>query len=100
MPAPGPGRPALQCYTRRMRFKPPLTKDELQAIQARNLDSPDIHAALWEIARLRSLVLYMDQLQRMLGTLPGQQGDLLESIRQKLADEPCVKEFPKLSPDA
>lgn len=75
-------------------------KDELQAIQARNLDSPDMHAALWEIARLRSLVLYMDQLQRMLGPLPGQQGDLLEALRLKFADEPCVKEFPKLPPDA
>lgn len=83
-----------------MRFKKPLTREDLEAIQARNLHSPDMKAALWEIARLRSLVLYADQLQRMLGTLPGQQGDLLESIRKMLVDEPCVEEFPKLPPDA
>lgn len=83
-----------------MRFKKPLTRADLEAIQARNLDSEDMKAVLWEVARLRSLVLYADQLQRMLGTLPGQQGDLLESIRKMLAEEPCVKEFPKLPPDA
>ena len=83
-----------------MRFKPPLARDELAAIQSRNLQSPDVMALLWEVARLRSLVLYTDQLQRMIGTLPGQPGDLLESIRVKLADEPCVKEFPRLPPGA
>ncbi|VXC71236.1 hypothetical protein MASSI9I_90418 [Massilia sp. 9I] len=45
-------------------------------------------------------MLYADQLQRMLGTLPGQQGDLLASLRAKLAEEPCIKEFPKLTPEA
>lgn len=83
-----------------MRFKPPLTQDDLRAIQDRSTESPDTRALLWEIKRLRALVLYMDQLQRMVGTLPGQQGDLLESIRKTLVDEPCVKEFPKLPPDA
>lgn len=83
-----------------MRFKPPLTKVSLQEIQARNAGDGDVQMLLWEVARLRSLVLYADQLQRMLGTLPGQQGDLLESLRKMLADEPCVKEFPKLPADA
>lgn len=83
-----------------MQFKKPLTRADLEAIQARNLDSEDMKAVLWEVARLRSLVLYADQLQCMLGTLPGQQGDLLQSIQKMLADEPCVKEFPKLPPDA
>jgi hypothetical protein len=83
-----------------MRFKTPLTQDDLRAIQDRNPGSPDTRALLWEIKRLRALVLYMDQLQRMVGTLPGQQGDLLESIRKMLVDEPCVKEFPTLPPDA
>lgn len=83
-----------------MRFKKPLAGADLEALQARNLDSPDMKTALWEIARLRSLVLLTDQLQRMLGTLPGQQGDLLEMVRSKLANEPCVNEFPKLPPDA
>jgi len=82
-----------------MRFKKPLTKADLQEIQARNHD-PDVQALLWEVARLRSMVLLTDQLQRMLSTLPGQQGDLLEMIRGKLADEPCVKEFPRLPAEA
>ncbi len=82
-----------------MRFKDPLTKEVLQEIQDRNLD-PDVRALLWEVARLRSLVLYADQLQRMLPTLPGPQGAILETLREKLANEPCVKEFPRLPPNA
>lgn len=80
-----------------MRFKEPLTRATLQEIQARNERDVDVQTLLWEVARLRSIVLYADQLQRMLGTLAGQQGDLLESIRRMLADEPCVKEFPRLT---
>ena len=83
-----------------MRFKPPLTRDDLRAMQDRNPGDADVQALLWEIARMRSLVLYADQLQRMLTTLPGQQGDILEALRQKLANEPCVKEFPRLPPNA
>lgn len=45
---------------------------------------------------MRAFALYVDQLQRMVGTLPGQQGDILESICKQLEDEPCVREFPRL----
>lgn len=83
-----------------MRFRLPLTRDDLRAIQERNPGDADIQALLWEIARLRSLILYADQLQRMLTTLPGQQGDILEALRQKLTEEPCVSEFPRLPPRA
>lgn len=86
-------------YDRHMRFKDPMTKADLQEIQDRNLD-PDVRALLWEVARLRSIILYADQLQRMLTTLPGPQGAILETLREKLKDEPCVKEFPKLPPGA
>ncbi|MDY0974982.1 hypothetical protein SOM61_08410 [Massilia sp. CFBP9012] len=79
-----------------MNFKPPLTREELRAIQDRNLYSPDVRALLWEVKRLRALALYVDQLQRIVGTLPGQQGDVLESIREQLRNEPCVTEFPRL----
>lgn len=65
-----------------MGFKPPLTKETLRAIQDRNPESADVRALLWEIKRLRALALRTDQLQRMLGTLPGPQGALLESIRR------------------
>lgn len=82
-----------------MRFKEPLTKVVLQEMQDRNPD-PDVRALLWEVARLRSLLLYADQLQRMLTTLPGPQGAILETLREKLKEEPCVKEFPRLPPSA
>lgn len=40
-----------------MRFKRELTKEDLQAIQERGADSPDVRALLWEVARLRALAL-------------------------------------------
>lgn len=83
-----------------MAFKPPLTTDNLRAIQARNLDSADVRALLWEIKRMRATLLYADQLQRMLTTLPGPQSAILDTLRERLKDEPCVKEFPRLPPGA
>lgn len=85
-------------YYGAMQFKPPLTQETLREIQDRNLAASDVRTLLWEIKRLRALALYMDQLQRMIGTLPGQQGDVLEVLRRMLAEEPCVKEFPRLPP--
>jgi len=82
-----------------MGFKPPLTKETLIEIQARNLHSADVRALLWEVKRMRALVLYADQLQRMLVTLPGPQGAILDTLREKLKDEPCVHEFPRLPPE-
>jgi len=79
-----------------MQFKPPLTQDILREIQGRNLESANVRALLWEIKRLRALALYMDQLQQMMGTLPSQQGDVLGILRRMLAEEPCIKEFPRL----
>ena len=78
-----------------MRFKDPLTKEVLQEIQDRNPD-PDVRSLLWEVARMRSVLLYADQLQRMLTTLPGPQGAILDTLREKLKEEPCVKEFSRL----
>jgi hypothetical protein len=82
----------------RMRFKPPLTRADLVAIQERNPESTDVRALLWEVKRFRALTLYVDQLQRILGTQPGPQGDVLQAIRAQLEEEPCVKEFPRLPP--
>jgi hypothetical protein len=81
-----------------MAFKPPLSTEDLRRIQDRNRDSTDVLALLWEIKRIRASLLYADQLQRMLTTLPGPQGLILDTLREKLKDEPCVKEFPRLSP--
>ena len=83
-----------------MGFKEPIPTDHLREIQDRNLDSADVRALLWEIKRLPATLLYADQLQRMLTTLPGPQGAILDTIRGKLKDEPCVKEFPRLTPGA
>jgi len=83
-----------------MGFKPPLTRDTLREIQDRNPDSADVRTLLWEVKRLRATLLYADQLQRMLSTLPGPQGSILETLREKLKDEPCVSEFPRLPPSA
>ena len=83
-----------------MGFKPPLTKETLIEIQERNPGSVDVRTLLWEVKRLRALALYADQLQRMLGTLPGPQGAILDTLRKTLKDEPCVNEFPRLPPNA
>lgn len=83
-----------------MGFKDPLTRETLKEIQDRNPGSADVRALLWEVKRLRATLLYADQLQRMLSTLPGPQGSILETLREKLKDEPCVHEFPRLPPSA
>ena len=90
------------------RFKTPLTRAALQEIQARNPRRPgdqqsdDLYAALWEIQRLRAMVLRADQLQRAYGeTVVGGGLDVvLQAFRADLAQEPCVLEqvaLPELS---
>ena len=79
-----------------MGFKDPLPTDRLREIQERNRDSADVLDLLWEIKRMRATLLYADQLQRMLPAMAGPQDAILETLREKLKDEPCVKEFPRL----
>jgi hypothetical protein len=86
-------------YDSRMsRFKPPMTRDALKALQARNPRvkgdpvSDDLYAALWEIQRLRAVVLRADQLQRTLGEPGGGVGMILGALRADLEHEPCVLE--------
>lgn len=55
----------------RMRFKPPLTRADLVAIQERNPGSADVRALLWEVKHFRALALYVDQLQRSWAPCPG-----------------------------
>jgi hypothetical protein len=71
-----------------MRFKPPLAQADLVAIQEWTPWAPTC-ALLWEVKRFR--VLHIDQLQRILGTLPGPQGDVLQAICAHIEEEPCVK---------
>lgn len=81
-------------------FKPPLTKDDLLAIQTRGQGNADVRTLLWEVKRLRAMVLRADQLQRALGPLGGGPGDILHAMRLDLKMEPCVQEqvlLPELS---
>lgn len=73
------------------RFKQPLTRADLAAIQARS-QTPDARALLWEIARLRALVLRANQLQLSLGALAGGPRIVLDALRAELEGEPCIAE--------
>jgi len=87
-----------------MRFKAPLTKQALQDIQDRNprrrgdQQSDDLYAALWEIHRLRAMVLRADQLQRAYGdsVYGGGLALVLQAFREDMSREPCVQEMPVL----
>jgi hypothetical protein len=78
-----------------MRFKAELTRAELQAIQTRN-EAEDVKILLWEIARLRTHALRVDQLQASLGNLAGDPGLILNALRAQLKDEPCITEQTRL----
>lgn len=78
--------------------RPKLTRSDLREIGQRN-KSPEVKALLWEIHRLRSIILRADQLQRALGPMGGAQGMMLDSLRAELEGEPCVDEFPRLDAD-
>lgn len=78
----------------------PLSKAELQAIQARRRNDPDVMALLWEISRLRTTMLYADHFERTLGPSGGSVDMVRSILRRKLDDEPCVREFQRLVSDA
>lgn len=67
------------------RFRPSLTKDELHDIGVRR-DAADIPALLWEIARLRAVVLRADQY------LIGPNALVRDQLRLELDECECVKE--------
>lgn len=72
-------------------FKPGLTTEQLRDIGLRR-DAADIIPLLWEIKRLRVLVMRADQVvRRMVG------GDyLVETFRAELAGEPVLEEMERL----
>lgn len=76
-------------------MKPPLTREQLQAIQERNPDSPDMRALLWEIKRLRAVVLRSHDYFRQSPTSSIAR-TLHETMLQVLEEEPVVKEQPTL----
>lgn len=77
------------------RMKDPLTREQLQAIQERNPDSPDVLALLWEVKRLRGDALRSHDYFRQSPTSSIAR-TLHETMLQQLEDEPVVKEQPKL----
>ncbi len=85
--------PAMAGTKSCMRHRQPLTRDELRAMGKRNRGNPDVIALLWEIHRLRSIVLRSDQLQR---SLPPNEppctalGLILGALREDLDGEPAV----------
>jgi len=73
-----------------VRFKRALTKADLTEIQERSVDSPDMRAVLWEVARLRALALqthdYLRQGSSSTALI------LAESLYTMLEDEPMIQE--------
>lgn len=76
-------------------FRPPLTREQLHEIGVEQ-NPADINRLLWEIKRLRAIVLRADQLQRSLGATGGGAGAILQCLRNDLASEPCVLEQARL----
>jgi hypothetical protein len=70
-------------------FRPPLSTEQLRDIGLRR-DGRDIVALLWEIKRLRSMVLRANQVIRELPVRIGPYGIAQECLRKDLLIEPCV----------
>lgn len=78
-------------------FKPPLTLEQLKAIQDRHPDDPDVRALLWEIRRLFSIVGRADQLVRSMPDQLGPVGLIIGALREEIANEPSLEERRRLS---
>jgi len=78
-----------------LRFKKPMTRDELMDIQARRRADPDVYALLWEVFRLRATQLRMhNYLRQSPGSSTAQ--TIREAMQAELEEEPVVQERPKL----
>lgn len=76
-------------------MRPPLTREDLIAIQARNKGDEDVAALLWEIKRLRVLVLKSHDYFRQ-SPMSSTGRAMAESMLEQLEQGPAVKEQPKL----
>lgn len=75
-----------------MPFKDPLTADQLRAIRERQPWNPDVMALLWEIKRLRSVLLRLHQVSGDLKRPASLMGEIYDDLMDGLAKEPCVVE--------
>ncbi len=75
-----------------MPFKAPLTTEQLRAIRERQPWNPDLIALLWEIKRMRSMLLRLHQVSGDLKRPASIIGDIYDDLMAALAVEPCVVE--------
>lgn len=75
-----------------MPFKAPLTYSELRAIRERQPWNHDVLALLWEVKRLRSVLLRMHQVSGDLKRPASLMGEIYDDLMAALAVEPCVVE--------
>lgn len=79
-----------------MSFKPPLSFEELKEIQGRGRENPDVMRLLWEIRRLHSIVLRLDQLIRSEPVRAGAIGLILNAAETEIANDPVVLDRKRL----
>ncbi|CAB3697805.1 MULTISPECIES: hypothetical protein [Achromobacter] len=75
-----------------MPFKSPLTHADLRTIRERQPWNPDVISLLWEVKRLRSVLLRAYQLSGDFKRPAGLTGELYDDFMKALRDEPCVQE--------
>jgi len=73
----------------------PLTRADLTAIQEKLRDTPEGRALLWEVFRLRTVVLRSHDYLR-LNPQSSTASIMREGLIRELDDEPVVREQPKL----
>ncbi|AZY49660.1 hypothetical protein C0J09_11310 [Bordetella avium] len=76
-----------------MPFRPPLHLSELRAIQDRNPGNEDVLALLWEIKRLQSLVIRLNQVLPEMHRPTGVLGPAFDALAEQVPKEPCVTEI-------
>lgn len=76
-------------------MRPPLTREDLIAIRDRNRGQEDVETLLWEVKRMRALLLRSHDYFRQSPTSSIARS-MAETMLQLLDEEPVVKEQPKL----
>lgn len=80
-----------------MPFKAPLTFDELRAIRERQPWNADVIALLWEIKRMRSMLLRLHQVSGDLKRPASLVGEIYDDLMAALAVEACVLEHNQMT---
>lgn len=75
-----------------MPFKAPLSHADLRVIRERQPWNADVIALLWEVKRLRSVLLRAYQLSGDFKRPAGITGELYDEFMKDLRTEPCVLE--------